>query len=107
MADTRTPEQIAEHDALAALDELTITPEVWIKGVKVNAADYGFAPYTLTKRTFATQKEARDAKANFDAMCAAGYNALKAYRMCLAVAEPELEASRAEFLARLMGGGVA
>ena len=103
MADTRTPQQRAADDEVAALAELTVTPEVWVKGVKVDAAAYGFAPYTLTKRTFATRQEERDAKANFDAMCAAGYNPQKAYRMCLAVADPEFEASRSEFLARLLG----
>ena len=105
MADTRTPEQIAEHDALAALAQITITPEIWVKGVKADAAAYGFAPYVLTKRSFGTQKAARDAKANYDAMCAAGYNPQKAYRTCLAEPEPALDAARAEFLARLTGGG--
>ena len=101
MADNRTPEQIAEDDAIAALAEITVTPELWFKGVKVDAAAFGFPPYTLTKRTFATQKEARDAKAGYDAMCAAGFTREKAFRVWLCDEDAGANSVRDALIARL------
>lgn len=101
--DNRDPQLKAAHDAIALLAEVTITPEIWIKGIQVDAASRGFPPYTLTRRTFDSPAEAIQAKADFDTMCAAGFNPLKAYRMCIAVPDPGLDAAREELLRRLLG----
>ncbi len=99
--DERSAEKKAIDDAIAELAEITVTPEMWLKGVRVDAAEFGFPPYTVTKRTFANVAEARRAKADFDAMCAAGFAREKAYRMCLAETDPALDAARTELLKRL------
>lgn len=100
-ADDRTAQKRQADDAVAASTEITVTPELWLKGVKVDAAAMGFEPYVLRKRNFATRAEEAAAKAQFDAMCAAGFAPEKAYRMCLCESDVKRDAERAALIARL------
>lgn len=86
---------------IADLAEITVTPEVWIKGVQVVAAEYGLAPYVLKRRRFIDGEDEAAALAAFDAMCSAGMSPQKAYRVCLCDGDEALDASRARLLERL------
>jgi hypothetical protein len=128
MADERSPQKRAADDALATEPELTITPELWLKGVKVDAnfefeldknldpvdaaqkaaaqkaaAMAMIEPYKLIKRTFATRADEVKALADYDTMCASGMNPQKAYRLCLCAVDDATARSREDLLRKLLG----